>query len=192
MIKSPVTIAARLTVNGRTETLCVAPDTPLLTVLRNDLGLNGPKYGCGLGQCGACMVLIGDKPARSCVIPVHGAQGACIVTLEGLGTREAPHPVQQAFIDAQAAQCGYCLNGMIVSTVALLRRTPQPTDTQVRDALSHNLCRCGTHIEILAAVQLAAERMLNAEMWHAKMWGAREGGAIEDAPSVVDRSSAHP
>ncbi len=161
MVDSPVTLAATLLVNGRTETFPVAPGTPLLTVLRNELGLNGPKYGCGLGECGACMVLMDDKPARACVIPVHGAQGFRIVTLEGLGTRESPHPVQRAFVDAQAAQCGYCLNGMIVSTVALLKRTPRPSDRQARDALSHNLCRCGTHVEIMAAVQLAAERMSN-------------------------------
>ena len=166
LIDSPVPVAATLlatlVVNGRSESIAAAPGTPLLTVLRNDLGLNGPKYGCGLGECGACMVLVDDRPARSCVIPVHGVQGRRIVTLEGLGTREAPHPVQRAFIDAQAAQCGYCLNGMIVSTVALLQRTPQPSDRQVREALSHNLCRCGTHVEILEAVQLAAERMSNS------------------------------
>ena len=165
MVDSPptdvATPVATLVVNGRTESIAVAPGTSLLTVLRNDLGLNGPKYGCGLGECGACMVLVNDRPARSCVIPVHGAQGRRIVTLEGLGTQGAPHPVQRAFIDAQAAQCGYCLNGMIVSTVALLRRTPLPSDRQAREALSHNLCRCGTHVEILAAVQLAAERMAN-------------------------------
>lgn len=146
-----------LVVNGRTETLAVAPDAPLLHVLRNDLGLNGPKYGCGFGECGACMVLVDGVPARSCVIPAGGVQGRGITTLEGLGTRAEPHPVQQAFVDAQAAQCGYCLNGMIVSTVALLEREPHPTEQQVRDALSHNLCRCGTHIEILNAVQRAAE-----------------------------------
>jgi len=148
-----------LEVNGRRHLLQVSADAPLLTVLRNDLGLNGPKYGCGLGQCGACTVLLDGKAARACVIPVAGVAGRSVVTLEGLGSREAMHPVQQAFVDAQAAQCGYCLNGMIVSTVALLARLPRPTDAQVRDALSHNLCRCGTHVEILEAVRLAAERM---------------------------------
>jgi nicotinate dehydrogenase subunit A len=128
-------------------------------VLRNDLALNGPKYGCGLGECGACLVLVDGVPARSCVVPVGGVRGRSVVTLEGLGTRAAPHPVQQAFVDAQAAQCGYCLNGMIIATVALLERMPRPTDTQVRDALSHNLCRCGTHVEILDAVRRAAEAM---------------------------------
>lgn len=145
------------TVNGRRRRLRVPADAPLLGVLRNDLALNGPKYGCGLGECGACMVLVDGVAARSCVIPVGGVAGRSVTTLEGLGTREALHPVQQAFIDAQAAQCGYCLNGMIISTVALLRRLPSPTDAQVREALAHNLCRCGTHIEILQAVRRAAE-----------------------------------
>jgi nicotinate dehydrogenase subunit A len=149
--------AIALTVNGEPRRLQVGPDAPLLYVLRNDLGLNGPKYGCGLGECGACMVLVDGVAARSCVIPVGGVAGRSVTTLEGLGTREALHPVQQAFIDAQAAQCGYCLNGMIISTVALLRRLPGPTDEQVREALAHNLCRCGTHIEILQAVRRAAE-----------------------------------
>jgi nicotinate dehydrogenase subunit A len=148
-----------LTVNGRTRTLAVAPDAPLLAVLRNDLGLNGPKYGCGLGECGACLVLVDGVAARACVIPAGGVQGRRITTLEGLGTREAPHPVQQAFVDAQAAQCGYCLNGMIIATVALLERVPHPSDAQIRDALSHNLCRCGTHVEILDAVRRAADAL---------------------------------
>ena len=146
-----------LVVNGRAETLSVPPDAPLLGVLRNDLGLNGPKYGCGLGQCGACSVLVDGIEARACVIPVGGVAGRCITTLEGLGTLERPHPVQQAFIDCQAAQCGYCLNGMIVATVALLRRCPHPTEQQARSALAHNLCRCGAHLEILQAVQRAAQ-----------------------------------
>jgi len=125
-------------------------------VLRNDLGLNGPKYGCGLGECGACMVLVDGVAARACTIPAGGVAGRAITTLEGLGSDGALHPVQQAFIDAQAAQCGYCLNGMIVSTVALLARTPKPGEREIRDALSHNLCRCGTHLEILDAVRRAA------------------------------------
>ncbi len=148
-----------LEVNGRRHLLQVPADAPLLGVLRNDLALNGPKYGCGLGQCGACTVLLDGKAARACVIPVGAVAGRSVVTLEGLGSRDAMHPVQQAFVDAQAAQCGYCLNGMIMSTVALLSRQPRPTEAQVRDALSHNLCRCGTHLEILEAVRLAAERM---------------------------------
>ena len=156
------TVPLQLVVNGRAESLTVPRDAPLLNVLRNDLGLNGPKYGCGLGECGACTVLVDGIEARACVIPVGGVEGRHITTLEGLGTLAAPHPVQQAFIECQAAQCGYCLNGMIVSTVALLKRFPQPTERQARDALAHNLCRCGTHIEIMQAVQRAAELMMAA------------------------------
>jgi nicotinate dehydrogenase subunit A len=151
-----------LTVNGHAHVLAVPRDAPLLNVLRNDLGLNGPKYGCGLGECGACSVLVDDVEARACVIPVGGVEGRHITTLEGLGSAVQPHPVQQAFIACQAAQCGYCLNGMIVATVALLARHPQPTDAQVRDALVHNLCRCGAHLEILQAVQRAAALMAAA------------------------------
>jgi len=147
----------RLHVNGQVHELPLPAGAPLLQVLRNDLGLNGPKYGCGLGQCGACLVLIDGVPARSCVVPAGGVQGREIITLEGLGTKERPHPVQQAFIDEQAAQCGYCLSGMIVATVGLLKVTPRPTPEQVRAALSHNLCRCGTHLEILRAVDRAAK-----------------------------------
>ena len=144
-----------LRVNGRTHRLDVPAGAPLLQVLRNDLQLNGPKYGCGLGQCGACLVLVDGAPARSCCVPVAGAAGREVTTLEGLQS----HPAPQAFVDAQAAQCGYCLNGMVVATVALLARHPQPSDAEVRAALSHNLCRCGTHLEILQAVALTAERL---------------------------------
>jgi nicotinate dehydrogenase subunit A len=151
-----------LTVNGQPQALAVSRDAPLLNVLRNDLGLNGPKYGCGLGECGACSVLVDGIEARACVIPVGGVEGRHVTTLEGLGSAAQPHPVQQAFIACQAAQCGYCLNGMIVATVALLARHPQPTDAQVRDALAHNLCRCGAHLEILQAVQRAAALMATA------------------------------
>lgn len=146
-----------LLVNGERHCLDVPHEAPLLYVLRNDLGLNGPKYGCGLGQCGACTVLMDDKCARSCVIPAGGAAGRAITTLEGLGTRAHPHFVQQAFIERQAAQCGYCLNGMIMATVGLLQKNPHPTDSEIIDALAHNLCRCGTHIEILEAVHRAVE-----------------------------------
>ena len=156
---STSTTPLSLTVNGLQHCLDVPGDTPLLHVLRNDLELNGPKYGCGLGQCGACTVLIDGKCARACVVPVRGVAGRHVTTLEGLATRTALHFVQQAFIDEQAAQCGYCLNGMIMSTVALLQANPCPTDAQVRDALSHNLCRCGTHIEILRAVHRAAQQL---------------------------------
>jgi nicotinate dehydrogenase subunit A len=152
-----------LRVNGRAHALAVPRDATLLSVLRNDLGLNGPKYGCGLGECGACTVLVDGIEARACVIPVGGVAGRSITTLEGLADRVGEggglHPVQQAFIDCQAAQCGYCLNGMIVSTVALLARQPQPSERQARDALAHNLCRCGAHLEILQAVQRAAVLM---------------------------------
>ncbi|WP_246797337.1 (2Fe-2S)-binding protein [Burkholderia perseverans] len=133
-----------------------APDTPLLFVLRNDLALNGPKYGCGLGQCGACTVLVDGRPARSCVVPAGAAHGHEVTTLEGLGTLDALHPIQRAFIDEQAAQCGYCLNGMIMSAKALLDRDPSPDDAAIRYALRFNLCRCGTHLEIVRAVQRAA------------------------------------
>jgi len=149
--------AVSLTVNGEPHCLEVPGDAPLLFVLRNDLRLNGPKYGCGLGQCGACAVLIDGRCARSCVIPVRGAAGRQVTTLEGLGSRNALHAVQRAFIDEQAAQCGYCLNGMIMSTVALLWTEPRPSDARIREALAHNLCRCGTHVEILRAVHRAAE-----------------------------------
>lgn len=148
-----------LVVNGRAVSLAVPRDAPLLTVLRNDLALNAPKYGCGLGECGACTVFVDGVEARACVIPVGGVEGRSITTLEGLGAPGELHPVQQAFIEAQAAQCGYCLNGMIMSTVALLQRHPHPTEQQVRSALAHNLCRCGAHLEILQAVQRAAELM---------------------------------
>ena len=152
----------KLQVNGQAHQLLVDPAAPLLAVLRNDLGLNGPKYGCGLGECGACTVLVDGVAARACAMPVGGVAGRAVTTLEGLAQGGQLHPVQQAFIETQAAQCGYCLNGMLMATVALLRRTPQPGDAQVRAALSHNLCRCGSHLEILAAVQLAAGRLAAA------------------------------
>ncbi|MGY2291864.1 (2Fe-2S)-binding protein [Pseudomonas sp. SDO528_S397] len=151
-------ITVALEVNGHTTQVSAMADTPLLLILRNDLQLNGPKYGCGLGECGACTVIVDGVAARACVLPLGGAVGREIVTLEGLGTRQAPHPVQQAFIDEQAAQCGYCLNGMIMTAKALLDRNPNPSETEVRNALSGNLCRCGTHIEILRAVLRAARQ----------------------------------
>ena len=156
----PPARAVRFQLNGQPfKTSADPPDATLLQVLRHDALCNGPKFGCGLGQCGACTVLVDGRVARACVIPAAGVAGREITTLEGLGSRAAPHPVQQAFIDAQAAQCGYCTNGMVMATVALLRRCPQPTDAQIREALSHNLCRCGAHMEILRAVRLAAQRM---------------------------------
>ncbi len=148
-----------LKVNGRDFTIHARHDTPLLTVLRNDLALNGPKYGCGLGECGACTVLIDGVPARSCVVPLAGVRGRRVTTLEGLGSEGELHPVQRAFIDAQAAQCGYCLNGMIMTCVALLNENPDPSDAQIRAALSGNFCRCGAHVEIVNAVRGAAGLM---------------------------------
>jgi nicotinate dehydrogenase subunit A len=152
----------RLTVNGRSHDLSAAPDTALLYVLRNDLELNGPKFGCGLGECGTCTVLIDGSAARSCVIPVEGCVGRDIVTLEGLGSREHPDPVQAAFITEQAAQCGYSLNGMIMTTKALLQRTPHPTETEILEALRYNLCRCGAHVEIVRAAMRAAGHAIEA------------------------------
>jgi nicotinate dehydrogenase subunit A len=146
----------RLTVNGLTQEIDVDADTALLYVLRNDLALNGPKFGCGLGECGACTVLIDGVAARACAIPVKGCTGREIVTLEGLGSRERPDPVQAAFIAEQAAQCGYCLNGIIMTTKALLAINPRPTEAEAREALRYNLCRCGAHVEIMRAVMRAA------------------------------------
>jgi len=152
----------RLTVNGRVHDVAAAPDTALLYVLRNDLELNGPKYGCGLGECGTCTVLIDGAAARACVIPIEGCAGHEIVTLEGLGTRASPDPVQDAFIREQAAQCGYCLNGMIMTTKALLMQNPHPTETEVLEALRYNLCRCGAHVEIIRAAMRAAGHLVEA------------------------------
>jgi nicotinate dehydrogenase subunit A len=146
----------RLNVNGGIHEVDAAPDTALLYVLRNDLALNGPKYGCGLGECGACAVLIDGIAARACVIPIEGCVGHEVTTLEGLGSREHPDPVQAAFICENAAQCGYCLNGMIISTKALLARTAHPSEDDIREALRHNLCRCGAHVEIMRAAMRAA------------------------------------
>ena len=146
-----------LVVNGREVGLDAIPhQASLLHVLRNDLLLNGPKFGCGLGECGACTVWVDGVAARACVIPAHGVAGRAITTLEGLGTATHPHPVQQAFIDEQAAQCGYCLNGMIMMVAALLARQPDADETAIRRELSGNLCRCGTHVEIVNAALRAA------------------------------------
>ena len=151
--------AVTLIVNRVPHTLVVPAETSLLMVLRNDLEFNSPKYGCGLGECGACTVLVDGVAARSCVVPACGVEGRQVTTLEGLGTPENLHPVQQAFIEEQAAQCGYCLSGMIMMTVALLARNPSPTDDEIGNELSGNLCRCGTHLEILRAVHRASELM---------------------------------
>ncbi len=149
-----------LNVNGSDHRIAAAPETPLLLVLRNDLALNGPKFGCGLGECGACLVLVGDRPVRACSTPVSAIGDQPVTTLEGLARDGEPHPVQAAFIRHQAAQCGYCLNGMIMATVALLKRVPDPDEAAIRKALRRHLCRCGTHMEILAAVRDARDTML--------------------------------
>jgi nicotinate dehydrogenase subunit A len=145
-----------LRVNGKPQAIDVEPDMPLLYALRNDLKLNGPKFGCGLAQCGACTVIMDGDAIRSCVTPVSAAQNKPVTTLEGLGSVKKMHKIQQAFVDEQAAQCGYCINGMIMSTKALLDKNPKPTDSQIKEALAGNLCRCGTHIRILRAVKRAS------------------------------------
>ncbi len=145
-----------LKVNGKPQAVNVDADTPLLYVLRDDLALNGPKFGCGLGQCGACTVHVDGVATRSCLLPVSGLAGKAITTLEGLGSTGKPAKLQQAFIDEQAVQCGYCINGMIMTSAALLAVNPKPSDSQIKDALAGNLCRCGTHQRICAAVKRAA------------------------------------
>jgi len=151
-------MAISLKVNGATHSVDAEPDTPLLYVLRNDLELNGAKYGCGMTQCGACTVLVNGAARRSCVTPVGSIEGNEVTTLEGLGTLDKPHPLQKAFIDEQAAQCGYCASGMIMAAADLLNRNPQPQEADVRAALADNLCRCGTHIRIIRAVLRAARQ----------------------------------
>jgi aerobic-type carbon monoxide dehydrogenase small subunit (CoxS/CutS family) len=151
-----------LVVNGKAHTVQAEPETPLLYVLRNDLGLAGPHFGCGEEKCGACMVLVGDTAKQSCKLPISEIGKTRITTLEGLMEEGELHPVQRAFIEEQAAQCGYCLNGMIITTSALLWKTPHPTDTQMREALDGNLCRCGSHVRILRAVR-RAEALLSEE-----------------------------
>jgi nicotinate dehydrogenase subunit A len=149
-------MVASLKVNGAVHGVAAEPDTPLLYVLRNDLGLNAAKFGCGLGQCGACTVLVDGAPVRSCVTPIGTLGESEITTLEGLGTVERPHPLQAAFIAEQAAQCGYCIPGMIMLAKALLDRNEQPSEAEVRLALAGNLCRCGAHNRIVRAVLKAA------------------------------------
>jgi len=149
-----------LNVNGRPVHLMVAdPAMPLLYALRNDLGLHGPRFGCGLSQCGACTVHLDGTAVRSCVLPVASVAGRNIVTLEGLGTPDKPHALQQAFIDEQAVQCGYCINGMIMQSAALIAANKQPTDEQIKQALANNLCRCGTHLRIVRAVKRATSQI---------------------------------
>ena len=145
-----------LTVNGKDHDVEADPDTPLLYVLRNDLALNGAKFGCGLGQCGACTVMVDEQAVLSCVTPITLLQGKAITTVEGLGTIDNPGPMQAAFIEEQAAQCGYCIAGMMMAAEALLKRNPDPSDGDIRAALRTNLCRCGTHMRIMAAIRRAA------------------------------------
>jgi nicotinate dehydrogenase subunit A len=148
-----------INVNSHQQTVDTAPETPLLYALRNDLKLNGPKFGCGLAQCGACTVHVDGSPRRSCVTPVSSIVGQKITTIEGLGNVDKLHPVQAAFIAEQAGQCGYCLNGMVMSATALLNTNKNPSDAEIRAALNGNLCRCGTHVRILRAVKRAAAEM---------------------------------
>jgi nicotinate dehydrogenase subunit A len=152
-------MAVTLTVNGRRRPVAAAPETPLLYILRNDLELNAAKFGCGMAQCGACTVLVDGKPVRSCVTPALAVTNTKITTLEGLGSASNPHPLQKAFIEEQAAQCGYCIAGMLMSAKALLDQTPHPTEAEIRQALAGNLCRCGTHNRIVRAIQRAAKEM---------------------------------
>ncbi|MBI80317.1 MAG: (2Fe-2S)-binding protein [Pseudomonadota bacterium] len=149
-------MAIELKINGDLKAIDAEPSTPLLYILRQDLELNGPKFGCGVAQCGACTVLVDKQPIRACVTPISALIGRDITTLEGLGNEDSPHPLQTAFIEEQAAQCGFCSNGMIMSAAALLENNPNPTDQEIKDSLNANLCRCGTHTRILKAVKKAA------------------------------------
>jgi nicotinate dehydrogenase subunit A len=151
-----------LNINGEARAVDADPSTPLLYVLRDDLALNGAKFGCGLGQCGACTVLIGAEPAFSCLMPISALQQRPVRTVEGLGSADKPGVVQQAFIDEQAAQCGYCIAGMIVRAQALLERRPNPSDDEIRSHMAPNLCRCGTHARILRAVRRASDVLRGA------------------------------
>ena len=150
-------MAYRISVNGESHAVTAAPETPLLYVLRNDLELNGPKFGCGLGQCGACAAIVGGKLARTCLTTLQDVGDDKITTLEGLGTVQKPHPLQRSFIDEQAAQCGYCSNGMIMAAKVLLDRNPNPSDEEIKNALEDQLCRCGVHNRVVRAVRRAAE-----------------------------------
>jgi nicotinate dehydrogenase subunit A len=153
----------RLTINGHDHQVDAEPDTPLLYVLRDDLALNAAKYGCGLGQCGACTVMVDGEAVFSCITPILLLQDRKVTTLEGLGTQDAPAPIQRAFIEEQAAQCGYCIPGMMMRAQALLQRNASPTDQQIRAELAPHLCRCGTHMRILRAVHRAADMMRRAD-----------------------------
>ena len=149
----------RLVVNGQPQEVAADPETPLLYVLRNDLGLTGTKFGCGLGQCGACTVLVDGQPVRSCMLPVQAVAGQAVTTIEGLGSLDHPHPLQAAFIEEQAVQCGYCTPGIVMAAKAILDQTPRPTEAQLKQALNEVLCRCGTHDRVVRAVLRAAATM---------------------------------
>jgi nicotinate dehydrogenase subunit A len=149
----------RLSINQQQRDVAVDPDVPLLYVLRNDLGLHGAKFGCGLGQCGSCTVIVAGQAVRACVVPVGAVAGQEVTSIEGLGSPEHPHPLQAAFIEEQASQCGYCTAGIIMTAKALLDRTPRPTEAQVKQTLAGNLCRCGTHLRVVRAVMRAASNM---------------------------------
>jgi nicotinate dehydrogenase subunit A len=156
-------MTVKLNVNGKVHDVDADPDTPLLYVLRNDLALNAAKFGCGLGQCGSCMVMVDGEAVLSCVTPIMLLEGRAVTTLEGLGTIDEPSPMQKAFIEMQAAQCGYCIPGMMMTAQALLQKNPAPDEAAIRDALHLNLCRCGTHVRILAAIKRAGELMKQAQ-----------------------------
>jgi aerobic-type carbon monoxide dehydrogenase small subunit (CoxS/CutS family) len=173
----------RLNVNGRVHTVDVAPSTPLLYVLRNDLELRGPRFGCGVAQCGACTVLIKGSPVRSCVMAVSGAQGAPITTLEGLATKGKLDPVQQAWIDEQVPQCGFCQNGQILTAKALLARNPSPTDAEIREGMAGVLCRCMTYYRVQAAIKRAARVIADAGARHAPLLA--DGAAISTGEEVA-------
>jgi nicotinate dehydrogenase subunit A len=153
----------KLTINGHEHEIDAEPDTPVLYVLRDQLSLNGAKFGCGLGQCGACTVMLNGEPVFSCLTPVLLAAGKELTTVEGLGTQDSPGPMQRAFIEEQAAQCGYCIAGVMMRAQALLRKNPSPTDADIRTAMEPNLCRCGTHMRIVRAVKRAAALMKTAD-----------------------------
>jgi aerobic-type carbon monoxide dehydrogenase small subunit (CoxS/CutS family) len=163
-------MAIQITINGRAHVVTAEEETPLLYVLRNEAGCKGVRYGCGVGQCGACTVIIDGRPVQSCDVPVSAVAGKSITTIEGIGTLEHPHPLQRAFVEEQAAQCGYCATGIIMSAKALLDANDSPSDVEMKEALSKNLCRCGTHQRILRAIRRAG-----AEMHAAAKAGAAAG-----------------
>jgi nicotinate dehydrogenase subunit A len=175
-----------LKVNGRSHRVSADPDTPLLYVLRDELHLNAAKFGCGLGQCGSCTILIDGAPAMSCVVPILLLEGRHITTLEGLGTADDPGPMQRAFIEEQAAQCGYCIPGMMMRAQALLQRNPRATDADIRACLQPNLCRCGSHMRILRAVRRAASLMSAAAVPSSSPVPATAGAKLESAEDEAD------